>query len=447
MSRRALMRKRKQLWLAAGLMLSAAMSGHAAGAGQPWTLERALKTALTNNPDIHLARTRVAAAEAGLEQANAAFWPRLQLQAGYTRTDNPMMVFGSILNQRAYSQTLDFNHVPDVDDLNTRGLLTMPLYTGGRSTAEREAARSSRQAAREEAVAARHDLELQVARVFHTAEKARAFIRVARAAIAAQETNLVVARQRLDAGTLLKTDVLDLRVRLAEAREELARAESADTLARRTLRNLLGLEQGELAIAESSPELLTPDSLDVSGRAELAAARMRERAAEERVRGAKAGYLPRVSAFGAIDYDYGWKFDRDGMSYTAGGLIQWEAWDGNLTRARAREARANLEMAREETRKLRLAIDLELEQARLDLRTAGERIAAAGEAVASATESAELTRERFEQGAALTTQLMDAESALVAARARLAQAQADRRIALAALRKALGLSQLNSAPE
>ena len=49
-----------------------------------------------------MARQRIAAARAGLEQANAAFWPRLQFQSGYTRTDNPMMAFGSILNQQAY---------------------------------------------------------------------------------------------------------------------------------------------------------------------------------------------------------------------------------------------------------------------------------------------------------------------------------------------------------
>jgi outer membrane protein TolC len=45
-------------------------------------------------------------------------------------------------------------------------------------------------------------------------------------------------------------------------------------------------------------------------------------------------------------------------------------------------------------------------------------------------------------GAALATQLIDAENALVDARVRRAEAQADERIALAALRKAVGLPQL-----
>ena len=58
-------------------------------------------------------------------------------------------------------------------------------------------------------------------------------------------------------------------------------------------------------------------------------------------------------------------------------------------------------------------------------------------------ESANLTRARFDQGQSLAAQLMDAETALIAARVRRAEAQADQRIAVAALRKALALPQLD----
>jgi outer membrane protein TolC len=135
-----------------------------------------------------------------------------------------------------------------------------------------------------------------------------------------------------------------------------------------------------------------------------------------------------------------------GQNYTAGVLAQWDLWDGFSTRAKVREANANLESAREEQRKLRLALDLEVEQARLDLKAADERLAVSGKTVEQAEESAGLTRNRFEQGLALSTQLIDSESALVAARVRRAEAESDRRIAIAALRKALALPQLDSQP-
>ena len=71
-------------------------------------MERALEYALAHNPDTQLARQRVAVAQAGLEQANAAFWPRLQFQSSYIRTDNPMTAFGYILNQTSLFVIAEF---------------------------------------------------------------------------------------------------------------------------------------------------------------------------------------------------------------------------------------------------------------------------------------------------------------------------------------------------
>jgi outer membrane protein TolC len=153
-----------------------------------------------------------------------------------------------------------------------------------------------------------------------------------------------------------------------------------------------------------------------------------------------------LSAFGSLDYDYGWEYDSDGSSYTVGALLQWDIWDGNSTRAKVREARANLESAREEQRRLRFALDLEAEEARLALQSAEERLAASEKAVAQAEESVTMNRSRFEQGAALSSQLIDAQTALVAARVRRAEAETDQRIAIAALRKAYGFPQLDANP-
>jgi outer membrane protein TolC len=418
----------------------------AVGASEPWTLMRSLDYALAHNPDAHIAQQRIASAHARLEQANSAFWPRLQVQSGYTRTDNPMLVFGSILNQRSYSSALDFNHVPDLDNLNTRGVVSVALYAGGRNVAGRQAAKANTDAAKQESEAVRNALGFEVSRAFHTLLKMRQFIQAAEASVRSFETNLVIARKRLDGGTLLKSDALDIEVRLAQSREDLVRAHNGSTLAERALRNLLGIEEGEFIVADDPPAVSVPNSSEFAQRPELAAAREHEHAAQAQVRGTKGGYQPRVSAFGSVDYDYGSVTGGDGKSYTAGVLAQWDLWDGFSTRAKVSEAIANLETAREELRKLRLALDLEVEQARLDLKAADERLAVSSKAVEQAAESAGLTRNRFEQGLAISTQLIDSETSLVAARVRRAEAESDRRIAIAALRKALALPQLDSQP-
>ena len=177
-----------------------------APAAEPWTLDQAIRQALTNSPDARIAQHRIAAAQAGLDQARAAFSPQLQFQSSYVRTDNPMLAFGSILNQRSFSSSLDFNNVPDQDNANFRGLLTMPLYAGGRNVAARDSARANTEAARHEATAIRNTLEFEVARAFHTVSKTRAFITATTAGAQAFETNLALANRRLNVGTLLKSD-------------------------------------------------------------------------------------------------------------------------------------------------------------------------------------------------------------------------------------------------
>jgi len=434
-------RGRRTSWLAALLLSLPAL----VRAAEPWTLERAIQFALTNSPDARVARHRMAAAQAGLQQANAAFLPRLQVNASYLRTDNPMMVFGAALNQHAFDFGL-INDVPDADNLNLNGMITVPVYAGGRLQAGRKLAQANSEAARQQAQAVHHTLAFEVGRAFYSVRKTREFIRATEAAVAAFESNLSIASKRFNTGTALKHEVLDVEVRLAQAREDLVRARNANALALRALRNLLGLDATTLEISDSAPDVAPPASDQRPLRPELVAASWRTRAAEAQVRQAQSGYRPQIGAFGRYDYDTGRYFDDSGDSYSAGVHVQWDLWDGDLTRARVKEARAALEAAHEEERKVMLAIDLEVEQARLNLNEAAERLTVTGKSVDQAAESAQLTRARFEQGLALATQVIDAETALTAARVRRAEAESDRHIAAAALRRALGLPQISSDP-
>lgn len=416
------------------------------GAAETLSLQDALAAAARQNPDARIAAQRILAAQAGIDQANAAFWPRLQLQSSYLRTDNPMQVFGSILNQRSYSARLDFNNVPDMDNLNGKALLTMPLYTGGATRANRDAARADALAAKWDAQAVRNALEFEVTRAYFTVLKGGEFVRASEAAVQGFEANVALARKRFDAGAALRTDVLDLEVKRAQALEDVARSRNAHRIASRILGNLLGLET-EIAVAGPVELKIPAVPSGVSERPEIRAAAQREKSASERVRQARSGYFPLVSAFGSVDQDYGWRNDHGSGSYTAGVLAQWNLWDGKLTRAKARQAQAELETSREQARKTRLAAGLEVETARLELDTAEARLAVTREAVAQAEESAVLTRKRYEQGAGLSAQVIDAETSLLTARVRRIEAEADRNLAIAALRQALGLSQMDSVTE
>jgi outer membrane protein len=408
-------------------------------AAETFTLEAAVAEALRGSPDARVAEARIAAAEGALMQARAAFQPRLMVESGYIRTNQPVSVFGFALNQRRFSPGLDFNNVPDADNWNSRAMVTLPIYAGGRNVAQRDAAAAGLAASGHGAEAVRRTLGFEVARTWLLVRRTRSLESAASAAVTAFETNTELARKREQAGTALKADVLDVEVRLVQAREDLVQVRNANLLARHALRNLMGYEAGEVDIAAAAPRLAAPGAGTLPNRPEMLAAMEQENLVAANIRAARSGWKPQVNAFGSAEHNRGSVFDGSGSNYTAGVVAQWNIWDGRETKGRVAQAEAELAVAREQTRRLKLDIDLEVRQARVSVKEAEERLGVSERVIEQAEESVKLTRERFEQGLALTTQLLDAETMLTAARVRRVEAETDRLIAVAALRRALGL--------
>jgi outer membrane protein TolC len=405
---------------------------------ETWTLAQALEHVMAENPDARIAGHRIQSAYSRIQQAEATWWPKLEFQSGYLYSDNPVQVFGSILNQRSYSTSLDFNDVPATDNLNLRGVVTVPVYSGGRNSANREGAQAGFAASQMDARSVRLALAFAVTRAYFTLNQADAFVRVAEANVRSFESNLDVAESRLEAGTLLKPEVLDLQVRLAESEEELLQARNAKELAGRALGVVLGFEDKVIENATDVVEIHVPEQETVEGRPELASARYREQLAQAELKAARSGYRPSVNGFGAVEYNYGWRNNAGGANYTVGLLLNWNLWDGKLTRGKVGEAGARLNEVEEQRRKLRLDLAFELHQSRLALEEANERIEVAERTVALAEESVTLTRARFEEGLVLASQLIDAETAATRAQIRLISSRADQQIARAAMRRAVG---------
>lgn len=434
----------KTLWrvLVATVSLLTAIAALAAEANpRVLTLREAVRVALQQNPDLATAQQRLAAARAGLQQADAAFWPQVRVSESYAASDNPVQAFMMTLNQRAFSFAANFNHPETTDNLNTKVLATYLLYNGGSDLAARQAARLGAEAGENSLDAVRNELVFEVARGFYTVGKARQFVRTADAAVASMESNLNVASNRFTQGTVLKSDFLDAEVRLSEARENLVRAQHALAISQTIFRNVLGVGEKENVTATEGAFETTSQTvvepLDVSRRPELLAARKAVDATERHVRAAFGGHLPRVNAFASYDLDSG-DANRFADSWVAGVSVELDVFDGFLTRGKVAEARANLAAAREELRKTELSLELEAQQAHLNLNEVQSRLATTERVVAQAEESLQITKERYANGLALLTQLLDAETALTAARQRRAAAEADCQIARAALDRALG---------
>jgi outer membrane protein TolC len=413
------------------------------------TLDDALRLAIENNPDIATARHRASAARAGIAQADASLWPRVTVGAGYSASDNPVQAFMMDLNQRnlAFGPSTDFNDPDVTDNIDGRVIASYTIYNGGRETAQREAARFLAEAAEHNIDVARQDLIFEVTRSFHTIQKARAFRLAAEQSVSSMESNLKIARARLETGNALKTDVLDAEVRLAEARENAVRTINAVKLAEAVFCNAVGARLDQpVTAAEERFQTVDADAQssaaaapDVSGRPELAAMHKAIAAAEKHVRSAQSGYRPRVNAFASYDLNSGNGTDY-ADSWVAGVSVEVDVFDGFLTRGRVNEATARLDAAREQLRNLEMNLQLEARRAQLNLEEARARLDTTARAVQQAEESLAITKDRYANGLALLTQVLDAETALTAARQRRAAAETDVRIAIAAFDKAIGRS-------
>lgn len=417
-------------------------------AAEPWTAARAVETALRQHPDAAAARARLAAADAMIQQANAAWLPQVSLSARYTGTNSPMMAFGSILNQRAFSSSLDFNRPGTIDNLNLTGTVGYNLYAGGRPTAGKQAAEAGARAAAEDLRAAQHQLAAGAISSLLQLRKAREAVGAVEAGVRAYEAALANARLRFDAGQVLKADLLSLEVKLAETREQLTHARHGAALAERAFLFVLGEQPAagtgiELAPADPALDALTePSAPTAPERPELAGLRQRLTAAEKMAAAARGARRPTVNAFASYQYDQGWQLDRHADGWLAGVSVDLNVFDGGQTSGKIRQAEAELAQVKEILRKAELGLALEAEQARLTYAAARERLAVSAQTVAQAEESASLSRARFEQGSLLAADLIGVESRLIDARLRRTIAEADERIALVELHRALGLQPL-----
>nr|WP_321403941.1 TolC family protein [uncultured Desulfobacter sp.] len=408
-----------------------------------WSGPDAVRFALKNNPDAQIALKRIAASAAAIQEANAALYPQLGVQGGYSRTNNPMYSFGNILNQGVFTNSIDFNDPGETDDLQFMLQLTYRIYNGGASRAGVAAASAQEKAAMLQEEAVKRSLGFAVVKSFFNIVQAKENVSARQAAVQAIEASIRVAKARFEEGDMLKQELLNLQVQHSLAGEDLIQAQHGFALSQQGFLNVLGVtgEQVKIDLA-NTPLQPVPTQPDFKDRSEIKAMQFLIQAREAGIRQAKSGYYPTADAFGSYQVDKGFEMgDGSGDSWMAGVRVNMNLFDGKQTKARVQQANIALDQTKDELRKMELAYGLEVRQAVLNLDQTDKRCRVTQKMVASAKESARLFRERFKAGLVLSSELIDTENRLTEAQVRHAMANAEHRIAVANLRRTCGLLQ------
>ena len=416
----------------------------------PLTLEEAVRRGLDTSHRIAEAVARGEAAGAIVTERHAALLPQVAAQAGYTRT-NHVTPFGVVAPPGNQLQII----YPDVpNNYRTRLDLQWPIYTGGRLDAIERAARIEATASEDEIAAARSDLTLEITRAYWALVTANESLHVVDESVRRMGAQLQDVRNQLAAGLVPPSDVSTVEAQASRQQMFAIQARGTRDVAEAELARLAGLAPG----TSIDPVVtLTPPPVDPSTRGnvdalveaakqerpERAGLTKRVRAAEERSRAAAAGTKPTVAIAGGFDYarpnprifprEDAWK-----TSWDASVNVNWPLFDGGRTEGETAEAAASARAARERLAEFDAALALEIRQRLTDLTSARAAIAAAADAVRSAAEARRVIGERFNAGVATSTDVLDAQVALLQAELDRTQAVASARLAEARLARARG---------
>jgi len=414
------------------------------------TLREAVSIALKNNPAAQSADAYAEAVRHALAGAKAGYYPRVDFSEGFTRGNNPVYVFSSLLMQRQFTEQ-NFalgllNFPPPLDNFRTQFAASLPLYDAGQNSRRVRDARLEAQEAQHGLERTRQQVIFGVINAYLNELLARESAGVAEASAKSTEEDLARAQTRQEQGQALLSDVLSARVHLAQAKEDLIRAGNDVAVAQAEFNVAMGLAedapnqvQGSLSEAIfQSGSLPDRQQRALAARADYQQVLIGKEKASNTLSKARAEFLPTINAFGSWEVDNQTFVARGGNSWAAGATLNFNLFDGGARRARVAESHARERQAEALRAQMASAIRLQVRQAFLNLTAARERVEVSRESASQSQESLRILADRYGSGLASITDVLAAETAHARARRDFLSSVYDYRIAFAGLELATG---------
>jgi outer membrane protein TolC len=414
------------------------------------TLSAAVQIAVKNNPAVGAADAYAEAVRQGIKTAQSDRYPHLDFSYSFTRSNNPVYVFGTLLTQgqfQAENFQLSFlNGPPPLNNFRPQFTANVPLYDAGQTSRRIRDARLQTQGAQQGFQRTQQEVIFNTANAFLNQLLARETMRVAQAAVEAATADLTRAQSRQEQGLTVPSDVLSTQVQLAQAKEDLIRARNAVAVAQAGLNVIMGSPedasheiQGELKEVDfESGTLSERQEKALMARPDYQQAKIGKDRASNGVGAARAEFLPKVNLFSSWEVDSQTFAARAGNNWAAGATLNFNIFDGGATRARLAESRARERQAEALQQQMASAVRLQVREAFLNLNAARQRVEVSRGSASQAQESLRILQNRYETGLATITDLLQAESMHTAAERSFLNAVFDYRIAFAALELATG---------
>ena len=414
------------------------------------TLQEAMYRAFNTNPAIAIAGYERASAKADLDAARSSRWLSVKGESRFQRggmDDDQYVPPHFALNPENGSiNPVAGKYVDKINEKYTNSLsASMPIYTGGRLSGTVKAAKAGFKYALEGEQKAYNDMRATVTNGYYGLLQAGNMQELSRESVHRLEEHLKDVKAQYDVGVVAKVDVLRSEVELANAQQNLIKAENAYQLAEAGLNRIIGLPlETELQLIETLEYVPYDTNLEYcltyasENRPELEQARQGVEAARGSLLVARSGYQPQIGVSATKTWeDDEWFADENGKWGVGVGLTM-NIFDSGVTMSKIHGAKANLAKAEAAYQDTTDAVMLHVRQSYLNLREAEKRIQTTQVAVAKAEEDYHIAQVRYMAGVGTNTDVLDAEVALTNAKTNYSQSLYDYNTSRTNLQNAIG---------
>ncbi len=381
------------------------------------TKDEVLAKVKERNNTLKMAQQDVLSAKGDFNQTNAILLPNISVSHTGIATTNPLMAFGSKLNQEILTAA-DFN--PDVlndpsqiEDFATRVEVQQPLINFD-GIYQRKAAKAKLTATELQSGRTEDYLALEVEKAYMQLQLAYKTVKVLEKAQETALENKRIADNSYKQGYLQKSDVLSVEVRVTEIENQLQYAKSNILNASNYLSVLMNADENEILKPSDSLAITNDATATVvnlsENRKDILAMNSATEAYRQMHKADQMAFLPRLNAFGTYELHDDEIFQGQAQGYLFGAELKWNLFEGSKRFGKSQKSKAEYDKSKLQLEQYKSESQLELNKAKRGYEDAKNKLKLTKLALEQSEESLRIRTNRFKQGLEKTTDLLMSET-------------------------------------
>ena len=372
----------------------------------------------SKNLQLKIASAELNSAEADLLMSRAMHLPNIKASYTGISTNNPLMAFGSKLNQERVTMEdfnpANLNNPKNIFNFATKLEVQQPIYNKD-AVYMKKAGEVKVEVLKLKQERTREYLKFELNKAYMQLQMAYKNLEVLEGARNTVLANKKVIDNYFKNGMIQKSDVLDMNVRVAEIDSQIRFAKSNVQNASDYLFYLLDESQENKVMEpaeklEYQEDLLALDPVLSKDRKDLQAFRKSLESYDYLVKSSEAKFLPRLNAFGSFELYDNKPYQFNANGYLVGVELSWNIFDGMKAKSEIAKYKADLAKSETEVAQYQKQSTLELNKAYRQVADADHKVKLSKQAWEQTAEAYRIRKNRYEQGLEKASDVLNAET-------------------------------------